>query len=416
MKNNLNLKFSIFFILPVIVSIFFSILNFQFHNNKLFYYNHINPGPLIIFYNSDNLYSYLFFFFLFILSVLLFIYFNTYLLNKLSLKLKKFRIIKHNKVIFIYTLCVLFKLSSILIETCNFRFYNILNLFDIIFYYFFIYGLYNFSKNIYNKIFIFLCLFCCFIQSVLGSVYNLALVYIFIFIFFLVAKKFNYFYLIKLSLILFTSFIFLFLCREFLRDNSLYNLGGKLMCPINQINKIDNLGKNLNNSSYQLNYNLYFYNFLNRYDFVKLTNDYHIIHKKNNFEYLYGSTYKNIIYKYIPRFIYPDKPIENLGFSIPNKYGFMSDSMTHSYPVNIYTESYLNFGILGIFLINFLIIVFLIPFYLVCRIFNINIITLIPLTYYSFNFQGNFSLIFGHAYLSLFLLILVDRYLSIDNK
>lgn len=423
MINNLNIKFSISFILPVIVSIFFSIFNFLFHNNKLFYYDQINLDPLVNFYNSDNLYSYLFFLVLIIFSVLLFIYCNTYLLDKFSLKYKKFRIINHYKIIGIYTLCVLFKLFIIFTDTCNFSFLNILNLFDVIFFYFFIYALFNFSKNIYSKIFIILCLILSFFHSLLGSVYNLALIYIFIFIFFFVTnKKFHYLYFFRISLILFISFIFLFFCREVLRDSYLYGSGGKFMCPVKNldgfssvINEISDKDSNFA-QNYDLNTNLYLYNFLNRYDFTKLTNDYFIVHKENNFEYLYGSTYKNIIYKYIPRFIYLDKPTENIGFSIPHKYGFITEFMTHSYPVNIYTESYLNFGILGFILINFLILVFLIPFYLLCRIFNANLIVLIPLTYYSFNFQANFSLIFGHAYLSLFFLILIDKYLSIENN
>ena len=423
MINNLNLKLSISFMLPVIISIFFSIINLIFHNNKLFYYDHINLSPLINYYNSDNLYSYLLFFFLIISSLLLFIFCNTYLLNKFSLKFKKFKIINHNKIIVIYILCILFKSLFIFLDTCNFSFINILNLFDIIFYYIFIYSLFNLKKNFLSKIFIFLSLILCFIHSVLGSVYNLALIYIFIFIFyFLIKKKFFSFYFIRLFLILFISFLFMFLCREVLRDSYLYGSGGKFMCPVNNLDKLSSILYEIKNDgsefsqNYELNTNLYLYNFLNRYDFTKSTNDYFIVHNKNNYEYLYGSSYKNIFFKYIPRFIYPDKPTENYGFSIPYKYGFMAKGMTHSYPVNIYTESYLNFGILGYFLINLFILIFLIPFYLICRFFNINIIALIPLTYYSFNFQANFSLIFGHAYLSLFFLVLIDRYLSIENK
>ena len=67
--------------------------------------------------------------------------------------------------------------------------------------------------------------------------------------------------------------------------------------------------------------------------------------------YWNGETYYPLLFKPIPRFLYPDKPREQTGQSFGYRYGFLSDrDFTSSYNLPQLVEFYLNFGVLGVLL------------------------------------------------------------------
>jgi hypothetical protein len=70
--------------------------------------------------------------------------------------------------------------------------------------------------------------------------------------------------------------------------------------------------------------------------------------------FLYGRTYLPLITKWVPRFIWPNKPKESIGNQWAWNYGFL-DSNDHSTSFNLpwLPEMYMNFGMLGIFVVSF---------------------------------------------------------------
>lgn len=68
-----------------------------------------------------------------------------------------------------------------------------------------------------------------------------------------------------------------------------------------------------------------------------------------------GSTYIALIYKFIPRVIWKDKPIENLGQSVARKFNLLDDGDTStSVNLPVWVEFYLNFGKFGTILMCFI--------------------------------------------------------------
>ena len=69
-----------------------------------------------------------------------------------------------------------------------------------------------------------------------------------------------------------------------------------------------------------------------------------------------GETYYPLLYKPIPRLIYPDKPVEVTGQTFGHRYGFLNpEDRTTSYNLPQLIEFYINFGIVGVLLGMFLI-------------------------------------------------------------
>lgn len=65
-----------------------------------------------------------------------------------------------------------------------------------------------------------------------------------------------------------------------------------------------------------------------------------------------GHTYYPMLYKLIPRLIYPDKPREDVGQEFPHRYGFLQlDDNTTSINLPQIIEAYVNFGSLGVVLV-----------------------------------------------------------------
>lgn len=70
--------------------------------------------------------------------------------------------------------------------------------------------------------------------------------------------------------------------------------------------------------------------------------------------YLYGETYVPLLTKIVPRFLWPDKPEEDLGNKWATRYGYLDqyDNKT-SFNLPWLPEMYMNFGIFGVASINF---------------------------------------------------------------
>ena len=64
-----------------------------------------------------------------------------------------------------------------------------------------------------------------------------------------------------------------------------------------------------------------------------------------------GETYYPVLFKPIPRFLYPDKPQENSGQAFGHRYGFLQpDDLSTSYNLPQLVEFYANFGVIGVLL------------------------------------------------------------------
>ncbi len=73
-------------------------------------------------------------------------------------------------------------------------------------------------------------------------------------------------------------------------------------------------------------------------------------------DYLYGLSYKDLIWKLVPRVILPDKPDPKLGQLFGHMYQILAiDDTTTSINFPQLVELYVNFGIIGVVLGMFII-------------------------------------------------------------
>jgi hypothetical protein len=118
-----------------------------------------------------------------------------------------------------------------------------------------------------------------------------------------------------------------------------------------------------------------------------------------------GESYSSIIYKIIPRFLYPDKPNENMGQLFGHKYNFLAnDNLTTSMNAPILTEAYMNFGYLGFYIViiimalGFSNLFFNMNSKLIYNnhLFNmISVIHIALLSVYFIQWESNFSMLLG---------------------
>jgi hypothetical protein len=74
-----------------------------------------------------------------------------------------------------------------------------------------------------------------------------------------------------------------------------------------------------------------------------------------NDSFLYGKTYLPLLTKWIPRFLWPEKPIEDLGNVWARQYGYLaSDDYVTSFNLPWLPEMYMNFGMTGVIGVSFL--------------------------------------------------------------
>ena len=85
-------------------------------------------------------------------------------------------------------------------------------------------------------------------------------------------------------------------------------------------------------------------------------------------------------------------------------------------PLNIFSEAYINFGFFGLIILPFLLLLIFIPYFILMKFLRLNIdINIIVLSVFVLNFQSNLSLALGHAYLSLFIIILLNLFFRKNN-
>lgn len=113
----------------------------------------------------------------------------------------------------------------------------------------------------------------------------------------------------------------------------------------------------------------------------------------NNF--LNGETYKLIVTKFIPRFIYKNKPNENIGQLYAKKFHYLpSYDNTTSINLDSINESYINFNFWGFVIFPLLITTFLLLIFLFIKKtdneFKLLLISLIPILFFH-SLEGNTS-------------------------
>ena len=443
----LSLKISFAVLSPLFFSFFISIIDF-FFNSPLVTYNYFSTD-FIQKYNANNSRQYLISLFYFLISlIVLFVLFSlvTYKFD-IIYDLKSININRNFKNI----LCIIIIILKFILifDTCaQFSFIKKFTLLEILFLYIFLISLFEFNiRSLYslNTIFVILFIGFGFIEAFFGSIYELSYTLLFITIFFFF--KYNFFkFLINLFYILLILASFYYL-REVSRYSGFVE-SGKSICSIenNQLNtnfsydffkniNCDGLSSfckkfvsdklkelDLMFSQYdqtrnsfikkrQINIDnsLFIDNFLSRYNFTKQLNNYVIPFEENNIFFHKGETYKLLYTKYIPRFLYAAKPTENLGSTIPKNYGLLPLWADHSMPLNVYAESYINFGYLGLVLFPFIIILLLIPYFIILNLLKLNsMLNILVLAHFIFNFQSNLSLSFGYMYITLMLIVMIQ--------
>ena len=120
----------------------------------------------------------------------------------------------------------------------------------------------------------------------------------------------------------------------------------------------------------------------------------------NNVPYWNGESYK-IFSKFIPRFLWPDKPKESMGYDFGTRYGIIDVSNTGtSMNTPILTEMYINFGYTGIIIGMFLlaiVYVLLNNYFNSLEISDIGRVYSIAIIFPLMVHESNFTLQFGNV-------------------
>jgi hypothetical protein len=134
-----------------------------------------------------------------------------------------------------------------------------------------------------------------------------------------------------------------------------------------------------------------------------------------NIPYWNGSTY-SVFSKFIPRFLWKDKPKEEMGYKFGTEYGIISkDNRSTSMNTPIVVESYMNFGFLGVTLVMFLIGL---VFGRLNLFVNNNIIDPwskcihFAILFPTVQHESNFSLVFGGVFLNALFVFLIVKILK----
>ena len=122
--------------------------------------------------------------------------------------------------------------------------------------------------------------------------------------------------------------------------------------------------------------------------------------------YWKGASYLPIFTKFIPRFIWPDKPTENMGQEFGHRYGILAwDNLTTSMNTPVVAEAYMNFGEIGFYFIFFFMAV------VIAKVYNkqnrtqsqdrlsvdtiVNTITIAIATVYFTQWESNLTMMIG---------------------
>jgi hypothetical protein len=71
--------------------------------------------------------------------------------------------------------------------------------------------------------------------------------------------------------------------------------------------------------------------------------------------HMHGETYMPLLTKFIPRFLWPEKPLENTGNSWGVRYGYLSKGTGTSFNLPWVPEMYMNFGLIGVLVLSALV-------------------------------------------------------------
>jgi hypothetical protein len=137
-------------------------------------------------------------------------------------------------------------------------------------------------------------------------------------------------------------------------------------------------------------------------------------------DYLYGGSYKPLLTKFIPRFIYYNKPKEDYGNFFGHRYEILypTDFGT-SWNIPVINESYANFGIFGVILVMSLLGFFirlLVSKFSVSNYNNLEFVVGIAITTQLFFLESNLSLVIGNILINIILLYIIFFAISIFNK
>lgn len=454
MTNNTiySFKLSIVIISPLLIAFIFNILDLFFIHNQ-FYIDYFSSS-IVLPYSKENFQLLQISSFFYFISILIFFSLTFFIICKFHFYNSLSRKILNNKNINYFLSLIIILRVFIIFDTCqDFLFLKKLSTFEPVFVFFFLISLFRIKYSKFfsiNSLFIFLFVLISIIEAFLGSIYEITFTFLILSSYYFLNNKFLIF--LKKLFCLILIFISIYYVREVLRHSG-YIISGKNICALDHtsidVEFAKNFYKNINcdgispfckkyvsdkiyilnalNADYynkvinhdkSLIYNdpVYFNNIFLRYNFVRQLNNYVIIFEEKSLRKLNGDTYKILFSKYIPRKIYAKKPIENLGHYIPKKYGLLELYATHSMPLNIFSEAYINFGFFGLIILPFLLLLIFIPYFILMKFLRLNIdINIIVLSVFVLNFQSNLSLALGHAYLSLIIIILLNLFFRKNN-
>ncbi len=140
-------------------------------------------------------------------------------------------------------------------------------------------------------------------------------------------------------------------------------------------------------------------NFLWRYSYQMSALSTVLENTPQNVPYWRGESY-SFFSKFIPRFLWPDKPQENMGYRFGVAYGIMSaDNLSTSMNTPILAEMYMNYGNIGIFwgMILFALIYFVLNYFFNnSRANPYSSVISIGLLFKLMVHESNFTLVFGN--------------------
>jgi len=137
-------------------------------------------------------------------------------------------------------------------------------------------------------------------------------------------------------------------------------------------------------------------------------------------DYLYGRSYKPLLTKFIPRFIFYNKPNEDYGnfFGLRYEILYPTDFST-SWNIPVLNESYANFGIFGVILVMSLLgflIRLLVSKLSVSNYNNLEFIVGIAVSSQLFFLESNLSLMIGNILITIILFYITFFTISFFNK
>ena len=356
-----------------------------------------------------------------LLLSIIFFYLGYCLLN-FFLKKKEIKInflrLEHNNQHFILYISLIYLFLFFLVKQ-NYFFFKYLVYFKNMFFFLLAVSLANYfaeKKNIIKKIiFLFLFLFLLFIEASNSLIFNSFFVFsCFLFCLFFLNKKKIFFIFMLFSIVIFSI---LQASKTFHRHIILENLntkGNETFLFFNNIyinlNYLYNARVSTNSNFFNDKEHRTYIHQVIRGSVLRVFHSPNVLSRvvkktPEEVNFFNGKSYEDLIYKFIPRILYPKKPEELYGNFWGKRYGGLLDSDTNtSWNFPVLSEFYANFGLLGSIIGMFIMGCFF-------RIISLPVINnkknneanLISISiFYQFLFQeSNLTLLLGNLYISL---------------